>query len=135
MTKPALPATSHFDALSKHDLMALCDRLLLQDAEATAQCVAFMEAETFGVGHGRARAKMGRRLKHCGLTADQQVRLVRAVLVRLASGRFSEQFKDQLRLALHLDPASAFAMAQSCRRSPQEYVRRYAAWVLAHQEP
>lgn len=128
---PALPA---YEALTKVQLHALADQLLRADVGAIEQSVGFVEAETFGNWHGRARAMMARRLKHCPLTPHQQVRLVDAILRRLATGRFSEQFKDQLRLALHLDPAGTFALARSCESSPKAHIRRYAAWLLAHQQ-
>src|SRR4051794_12279788 len=95
----ALPT---IESLSKIHLHHLADQLLIADVDAIEQCVGFVEAETLGYWHGRARAMMARRLKHCPLTPQQQERLVDAVLQRLASGRFSEQFKDQLRLALQI---------------------------------
>ena len=76
---------------------------------------------------------MSRRLKHCHLTAGQRGRLIRAIVRRLVSGRFSEQFKDQLRLALHLDAAHVYSVARSCAHISAEHVRRYADWLLLHQ--
>src|SRR4051794_8439284 len=92
-TQASQPA---FESLSKAQLHDLADRLLVGDVDAVEQCVRFVEAETLGHWHGRARAMMARRLKHYSLTPQQQGRLVDAILERLASGRFSEQFKDQL---------------------------------------
>jgi hypothetical protein len=92
--------------------------------------VAFLEAESFGLWHGRARAMMSRRLKHRRLTDWQSYRVVQAVLGRLATGRFSEQFEDQLQLALRLDPEAARAVALTCLSSPRNYIRRYAEMVL-----
>jgi hypothetical protein len=122
-----------FDSLSKSQLHELADRLLLHDQQAIAQAVAFLEAETRGYWHGRARAMLARRLKHCSLSPEQQSRLLDAVLRRLVSGNFSEQFKDQLRFVLHLDRARAVAAARSCAAHPKAYVRRYAEWILAHE--
>jgi len=74
---------------------------------------------------------MCRRLKHCELGQQHRVQLVDAITSRLASGQFSEQFKDQLRLAMHLDFQRT---AEACRiilAGPRRlYVRRYAQWVL-----
>ncbi|HEX6289972.1 MAG TPA: hypothetical protein VFZ66_12320 [Herpetosiphonaceae bacterium] len=120
------------EELSKVQLHALADWLLLQDPAAIERCVAFLEAETYGCWHGRARALIARRLKHCALSQEQQARAIDAILKRLVSGRFSEQFKDQLRLVLHLDAERAFAVARGCEQDSREYVRRYAAWILAH---
>jgi hypothetical protein len=124
---------ARFDHLWKPELRQLADGLLYQDPAAIEQCVIFFEAETRGFWHNRARALIARRLKHCPLTREQRARLLRAVLGRLANGNFTEQFKDQLRLALHLDREQVAAVARACESSPKEYVRRYAAWVLAHQ--
>lgn len=121
-----------FEALRKEDLHQLADRLLGDDPEAIELCVAFIEADTPGNWHGRARAMMARRLKHCTLSPQQRTRLIEAILGRLVRGRFAEQFKDQIRLVLYLDAAEAFVVARTCLDHPKEYVRRYAAWILAH---
>ena len=125
--------TSSFDSLDKLALHALCDRLLADDSDAVEECIAFIETETIGRWHGRARAKMARRLKHCRLSQPQRTRVVRAILDRLVSGRFSEQFKDQLRFVLHVAPESAFTAARRCQAKAAEHVRRYANWVLSHE--
>lgn len=122
-----------FESRSKCDLVALCGRLLAGDPDAVAECVAFLEAETVRLWHGRARAVMARRLKHRPLSAAQRERVARAVLGRLARGRFSEGFKDQLRLVLHFDPERAFAAARGVPADAPQHARRYAAWVLAHE--
>jgi hypothetical protein len=130
---PVSPQELTFRSFMKLDLRELCDRLLQDDSKAVEVCVAFLEAETRGTWHGRARAMMARRLKHCGLTRGQKERVISAVLDRLASGRFSENFKDQLRLVLHLDPTRAFDVAFRSLESQAEHVRRYAGWILAHE--
>ena len=120
-------------SLDKRDLGALCDRLLTDDADAIEKCIAFMEAETKGIWHGRARAKMARRLKHRRLSPSQLARVVDAILGRLASGRFSEQFKDQLRFVLRVAPKKAFSAARGCQGAAAGHVRRYAAWILSRE--
>ena len=120
--------------IGKRELHELADTILYEDAAGIEQCVTFFEAETRGFWHNRARAMMARRLKHASLSEAQRGRLLRAVLGRLASGSFTEQFKDQLRLGLHLDREQTCAAARACRVSPKDYVRRYAAWVLAHKQ-
>jgi uncharacterized protein YgbK (DUF1537 family) len=124
---------SSFESLDKGELRTLCDRLLADDSDAVEECIAFIEAETMGVWHGRARAMMARRLKHCRLSQPQRSRAVRAILDRLVSGHFSEQFKDQLRFVLHVAPERAFTVARSCQGAAAEHVRRYAAWILSHE--
>jgi hypothetical protein len=53
---------------------------------------------------------------------------------RLASGRFSEQFKDQLRLAIHLDFKTTLAAAQKAIESPKPHITRNARWVVSHEK-
>src|SRR5262249_18018138 len=100
------PDHSKVASLSKpalHDLANGLDPVASNHAEALERCIEFVLAETEGLWHGRARAMMCRRLKHCELTPDQRRQLVSCITERLATGNFSEQFRDQLRLALHLD--------------------------------
>ena len=125
--------THEYDSLDKSDLHALADRLLKGDARAVEQCIAFIEAETFGPWHGRGRAMMSRRLKHCRISEGQRQRVMDAILHRLVTGRFSEQFKDQLRLVLHLDASRVYAVARGCQGAGPEHIRRYAAWILLHE--
>lgn len=124
---------SHFESIDKEELRDLCDRLLTDDAGAINESIAFLEAETRGIWHGRARAMMARRLKHCRLSQTQSARVVQAILNRFLSGRFSEQFKDQLRLVLQLAPERTFSVARTGKSAPAEHVRRYAAWILSHE--
>jgi hypothetical protein len=122
--------TCSFAPFKKEELDDLAVRLLDNDLVAIEWCVTFLEAETFGVGHGRARARMARRLKHCSLSIRQKSRLVKVIVDRLVEGRFSEQFKDQLRLAMQIDPQATFDAARKCRDATVAHVRRYAQWVL-----
>ncbi|HLK66182.1 MAG TPA: hypothetical protein VKU19_22260 [Bryobacteraceae bacterium] len=126
-----------FESLGKWELHDLADGLILRPATAVEECIQFVVAETRGLWHGRARAMMCRRLKHCELTKEQQSRLVDAVLDRLASGRFSEQFYDQLGFVLHADPQRAFAAARKNLEAAgtKTHVRKYSEWVLAHEKP
>jgi hypothetical protein len=115
---------------SKQDLQHLAQRLLHNEPDAVESCLVFFEAETRGYWHNRARAMMARRFKHVPLTLPQQARLVHTILQRLATGTFTEQFKDQLRLACRLDPDRVVATARACQSSPKAYVRQYATWVI-----
>ena len=128
-----LPATAPSAEMqwSKPGLHALADGLLVDEADAVARCVAFVIAESRGFWHNRARALMCRRLKHCTLSAAQRGALLACIGARLTAGTFSEQFKDQLRLALHLDLASTRRVAAAGLDSPAAHVRRHAAWVLS----
>ena len=110
----------------------LTNRLFSNDAKAVETCIQFIEADTKGIGHGRIRALMCRRLKHCTLTKNQRNRLVYCITQQLLSGDFAQQFKDHLRLALFLDRQQTFKAALACRNDSRDYVRRYAEWILAH---
>jgi hypothetical protein len=127
----AATAASADMRLSKPGLHDLADRLLADEPDAVERCVAFLIAESRGFWHNRARAMMSRRLKHCTLSAAQRDALVAGITPRLETGAFPEQFKDQLRLALHIDPAATRRAAAAGLDSPAGHVRRYAAWVLS----
>lgn len=125
-----------FASLSKVQVRALADALPGGQADAIETCVQFVCAETgTGTGnvwHGRGRAMLCRRLKHVPLAQHQRDRLVECILHRLATGRFSEQFRDQLRLALHLDRGRSLAVAQCALEVGKPHTARYARWVLSH---
>lgn len=128
-----VPKPPSFEPLSKHALHQLCDRLLLDDNIAVEECVSFVLADTKGVWHGRARAMMCRRLKHCNLTPTQRHHLVDRILGRLNSSDFSEQFRDQLRLVLYLNKQAAFnAAVKNLDGIPKDHVKRLSLWILKH---
>lgn len=128
-SRPTPPADP--EPLSKYDLRQLADRLLQQDQAAIDRCVMFVLAESRGLWHGRARAMMCRRLKHCQLTQNQCAELVATITDRLRAGSFSEQFKDQLRLAMHLDFQQVAVVCRNILACPSKlYVSRYAQWAL-----
>jgi len=128
---PTTGPGTEFELISKYELLQLAGRLLKQEPAAIDLSVKFVLAETRGHWHGRARAMMCRRLKHCELAQSDSALLVGTIIDRLATGTFSEQFKDQLRLALHLD---FHRTVEACRAiagcTGRLYVARYAQWVL-----
>jgi len=76
---------------------------------------------------------MCRMLKHCVVNPEQREQLVTCITGRLGAGNFSEQFYDQLRLAIRLDHQTTFAAARKfSSESPKDYVRRFSSWVLKH---
>jgi uncharacterized protein (DUF2236 family) len=77
---------------------------------------------------------MCRRLKHCQLTPDEERALVNRITQRLAAGTFSEQFRDQLRLAIKLDTQTTLSVATQCLTAQKAHVRRLAAWVVNNVE-
>lgn len=124
-------SVARLGALSKFELRQIADGLLMPEPSVLARCVEFVLAETQGLWHGRARAMMCRRLKHCELNPAQGAALVDCITRRLASGAFSEQFKDQLRLALHIDAARTRIACQACTTSTRPHIARYAGWALS----
>jgi hypothetical protein len=131
-SKLPLP-NSEFESLSKVELHQLADELLNQEPLVIDRCVQFVLAETHGFWHGRARAMMCRRLKHCELGRKHRTELVSCITNRLSHGNFSEQFKDQLRLVIHLDMEKLIQVSQSCLSSPVHHVKRYAQWLLSEE--
>jgi len=130
--RPPLPGPhAEFDHLSKLDLRRLAEELLGNDPVVVDYCIAFVCAETRGLWHGRARAKMCRHLKHAALSRSQRDRLLACILARLEQGNFSEQFKDQLRLAIHVAPKATLASCRRSQGSTQPHVERYCSWALA----
>lgn len=119
--------------LRKRDLHTLADGIILEDQWSIDFCVDFVAAETKGLWHGRARAMMCRRLKHSALGRKQRTQLVKVISERLASGDFSEQFKDQLRLAMHLDMDTTLEAAHKALKTKKGHAIRYAQWVLSHE--
>jgi hypothetical protein len=127
------PVTHDLELFDQLDLYRLADGLLLNDRAAIAGCVDFVLAETKGTWHGRARAMMCRRLKHCEIPEEQRKQLVACIIGRLTFGNFSEQFYDQLRFAIHADRQTVFEAARENLSSfPKDRVKRYSAWVLQH---
>jgi len=121
--------------LSKPELYRLADGLLQPEPWVIERCVEFVCSETQGLWHGRARAMMCRRLKHCAFGRKHRTALLACILDRLANGTFSEQFKDQLRLAIHLDSQQTLKVAHNCvaNSKTKSHAKRYAEWVVSHQ--
>jgi hypothetical protein len=71
--------------------------------------------------------------KHCDVSGQQRRELVTRITERLAQGSFSEQFDDQLRLAMRLDRSKTFEVARECLSGvPKDHVKHFAMWVLKH---
>jgi hypothetical protein len=64
------------------------------------------------------------------LSAEQAERCLTVILQRLMAGKFSQNFKDELGLAVHLDPARTFKVGHSLLEHPKQYIAKYAAWVI-----
>lgn len=132
MTLSPLPADhAEFLTLSKEELLFLADELRDADPVQVDDCIAFVCAETKGFWHGRARAKLCRRLKHLALSRSQRQKLQACILERLEQDNFSQQFKEQLKLAMQLAPQQTRAVCLRAKSSDVPDVRRYADWALA----
>jgi hypothetical protein len=118
------------DNYSKPELIALIDRLKRGDDEVIHELVVFTLTESRGLWHGRARAKICRNLKNHPPDATLQSNLVDTIAERLIYGRFSEQFRDQLSMAIRFAPDRMRTIAESLLTSDKTYVRRYADWVI-----
>jgi hypothetical protein len=126
--------TQDFENMTKLEVRSLADELPSGSVDAIERTVRFVCAETQGLWHGRGRAMMCRRLKHLELPRAHRDRLIGVILERLLGGHFSEQFKDQLRLALHIDAAKTLAAARGAAVSGRPHIRRYALWLLSQDE-
>lgn len=129
---------SAFESVSKYKLHELADSMLLGDIESRDFCIEFLLLETRGVGDGRCRALIARRLKHCPVTPEQQCAIIDRILERLLEGRFSEGFKDQLRLVRTLDRPRLLDAARDILNRPRyykSYLQSYAEWLLRHEPP
>jgi len=116
-------------SLTKPELHSLIDDVKHGDPDATSRATVFVASESFGMWHNRARAKLCRYFKNHPPPDDQCKRMLDAIIDRLIDGRFSEQFKDQLSMAIRFAPermADAVTVASSSDRG---YIRRYADWV------
>jgi hypothetical protein len=118
-------------SVSKPELLLVAKGLRTCEPAAIDRAVAFLVQDSRGTWHNRARAKFARRLKHCPLSPAQSLALVDSIIARLTQGSFSEQFADQLRLALLLDRQALLSAATKAQDSPLPHVQRYADWVVA----
>jgi hypothetical protein len=115
--------------LTKADLRSLIEAVKCGDQESVSNAVVFVASESFGMWHNRARASLCRHFKNHPPSDDDRRRMVATIAKRLVEGRFSEQFKDQLAMAIRFDPVRLSEAANIASDSQREYIRRYADWV------
>jgi len=118
------------ESYRRAELQELIVRLKGDDADAIEEAVMFAAKESVGLWHGRARAKICRNLKNRTIPRHLQDILVQAVFNRLLDGAFSEQFKDQLAMAIRFRPLDMAHYATLACESQKDYVQRYGHWVL-----
>ena len=116
--------------LAKCCLKKIADGLKSADPLFIDFCVNCVLSNARCIGSERINALMCRRLKHCKIDESKQFQLINCILGRLITGAFTEQFKDQLRLALHLDFITTQEIGWQCLNSKKAYIRRYAEWLL-----
>ena len=114
-------------AVQLHDLI---DETKSGSTDAIRQSVEFVIAESFGYWHNRARAKLCRHFKNHRPKPAQCDRMVTAIIGRLISGNFYEQFRDQLSMAIRFDSKRMKDSAAIAIESDREYIRRYGNRVL-----
>ena len=118
------------ESYRRDDLQELIERIKASDADSIEEAVMFAAKDSVGLWHGRARAKICRNLKNRTIPRHLQDVLVQAVCNRLLTGAFSEQFKDQLALAIRFRPLEMAQYATLACESKKDYVQRYGRWVL-----
>lgn len=116
-------------SLGKVELNELIADVKRGEVEALKKAVVFVTAESFGIWHNRARAKLSRYFKNRPPAEHQRRALVVAIVCRLVEGRFYEQFKDQLSMAIRFDRTRLEQVAIQAGDSDKEYSCRYAAWI------
>jgi len=119
----------------KQELHDLADGLIIADPTSISRCIQFIESDSEGIWHGRARAMMCRRLKHIDLSQEDSARLLHAIFVRFETGNFSEQFRDMLRLASEINREATYALAQKLSGDNRDFVRHQADWLIEHHSP
>jgi hypothetical protein len=120
---------------SKLNLQAIKELIdLLENAPSeavVADAVNFVCAASRGQWHNRARARLARRLKHIALSEVARHRLVAAILAKLHRGEIDEQFRDQLRLAIHIDSIGVAESIDAVSETSAPNTRKIAQWVRA----
>lgn len=99
------------------------------------EAVNFIAGNSRAVGDNRRRALLARRLKHVPLAAAQQEWLLMHILEKFRAGAIDEQFMDQLRLCLRLDPVRTLRCARNLQHSDKAYIQRCAGKVLRSGRP
>lgn len=74
------------------ELHRFADELFGSEPWVVERCVQFVLAETRGLWHGRARAMMCRRVKHCELARIHRTELVSCITNRLVHGSMPSGF-------------------------------------------
>lgn len=120
---------SLFEHLEKSNLQSLIEKLKSGDSLAITPAVNFFVDESRGIWHCRARAKICRYLKNAELAEETKDLLTATVVRRLTTGNFSEQFKDQLSMAIRFRPEHLNDVAIGLLDSNRDYVKRYASWI------
>lgn len=123
-----------FENLLKCDLYQLIEQMKGGSEEARLCCIEFFLAESRGIWHGRARAKIARNLKSMALDKADADRLVTCIIDRLLTGNFSEQFRDQLNLALCICPDRVGDAARDGAGNSKAYVSKYCQWTLKRRD-
>lgn len=129
MAKPNPPIWT--GKLSKGDLHDLIRRVKSGDSSSIDKAVDFVVADSLGMWHNRARAKLCRHFKNEPPGQEQQRRLVHRIQNRLIDGDFHEQFKDQLGMATVFDSVTLQQAAEIAVENEKRYIRKYAKWVLS----
>lgn len=107
----------------------MISRMKQGDHSARDQCIAFTTFESRGMWHNRARASICRFLKTHPPSPEDPEQLVAVVCTRLTTGYFTEQFNEQLSMAIRFSPDKMDAVADESGNDDRDYVRRYCRGV------
>ena len=121
---------SHFGKLTKGQLHDLIASTKAGCPDAIGQSVAFVCGKSLGDWHNRARANLCRHFKNHRPSPEACEQMVNTICDRLISGKFYEQFWDQLSMAIRFDVGRMAETANIAVDSEREYIRRYGARIL-----
>jgi hypothetical protein len=91
----------------------------------------FFVAHTRGTWHNRARARLARKFKWVKLTAQDRMQLFETIINKWHAGEVDEQFRDQLRLAIHFNCAYVEQIASQFVTTKRTSLAtlQFAKWV------
>ena len=116
-------------SLAKADLHLLIDDVKRGDAGAISRTLPLSPLKASVFGTIALCAKLCRHFKNHPPPQSDCDRMVAAITKRLVTGQFSQQFRDQLSMAIRLSPDRLDHAASVAANSDRDYIRRYAGWV------
>lgn len=102
------------------------------DQQKIEIAIKFFIANSRGMWHNRARARLARKFKWVTLTMQDRSRLLETIIRKWHEGEVDEQFRDQLHLAIHFDcpRIEQLAFQAVTDRQLSSTTLQLAHWVL-----